>query len=148
WLTYPRKKTGIPRRVPLWSETIDALKAARAQRLEPLFPGDKALFFINSSAMGYADGDGTKVGRELHRLLETAKVNRKGLSFYALRHTFQTIAEGVRDLSAVQAIMGHAASGNDMSATYRERVDDERLKAVVDHVRGWLFGIQASGARG
>jgi hypothetical protein len=27
-----------------------------------------------------------------------------------------------------------------MSAAYRERISDERLKAVADHVRAWLFG--------
>lgn len=35
--------------------------------------------------------------------------------------------------------MGHAESGSDMSAVYREGVDDDRLKAVTDHVRQWLF---------
>ena len=27
-----------------------------------------------------------------------------------------------------------------MSAVYREGVDDNRLRAVTDHVRQWLFG--------
>ena len=52
----------------------------------------------------------------------------------------QTIGEEARDLVAVQAIMGHAAATNDMSAVYRQRVSDERLRAVVDAVREWLFG--------
>ncbi|MCI0380539.1 MAG: hypothetical protein L0215_23375 [Gemmataceae bacterium] len=30
--------------------------------------------------------------------------------------------------------------GDLMSGEYREDVDDERLQAVVNHVRGWLFG--------
>ena len=34
-------------------------------------------------------------------------------------------------------IMGHAR--DDMASVYRERVDDERLHAVTDHVRKWLF---------
>ena len=75
-------------------------------------------------------------------MLETAKVDQEGgLTFYALRHTFQTIAEGAKDLAAVQGIMGHAANARDMSATYRERVDDDRLQAVVGHVRGWLWPV-------
>ena len=36
--------------------------------------------------------------------------------------------------------MGHAGASNDMSAVYRQRVDDERLLAVTNHVRKWLFG--------
>ena len=72
-------------------------------------------------------------------MLDQANVKRLGLSFYALRHTFQTVAEGAHDLAAVQAIMGHAPASGDMSAQYRERVDDARLLAVTEHVRKWLF---------
>ncbi len=71
-------------------------------------------------------------------------MDRPGLGFYALRHTFQTVAEGARDLAAVQSIMGHAAAANDMSAVYRERVDDERLLAVTQHVRKWLLPVAAT----
>ena len=28
---------------------------------------------------------------------------------------------------------------DDMASVYRERIGDERLKAVTDHVRKWLF---------
>jgi integrase len=155
WLTYPRPKTGIDRKIPLWPETVAALKAAKAERPKTTDPAHESLFFISRHRKGYADTRGYRVGSEMTITLGKAKikdsagketpVTRKGLTFYALRHTFQTIAEGARDLAAVQAIMGHAASGSDMSATYRERVDDERLKAVVDHVRGWLFGVEKSG---
>jgi hypothetical protein len=30
-----------------------------------------------------------------------------------------------------------------MASVYRERISDERLRAVTDHVRAWLFGTQA-----
>jgi hypothetical protein len=43
----------------------------------------------------------------------------------------------------VDAIMGHAPHSGDMSAVYRERVTDERLRAVADHVHGWLFAVAA-----
>src|SRR5262249_46341149 len=35
WIDYPRPKTGIPRRCPLWPETVEALKEALAKRPEP-----------------------------------------------------------------------------------------------------------------
>lgn len=70
-------------------------------------------------------------------MFKAAKI--EGRTFYDLRRTFQTIAEGSRDLPAVQSIMGHAAGSDDMSAIYRQNVDDERLKAVTDHVHRWLF---------
>jgi integrase len=73
------------------------------------------------------------------RVLNAAKVKPKR-GFYALRHTFATVAGGSRDQIAVNAIMGHAPAANDMSAVYRERIDDDRLVAVTEHVRKWLFG--------
>ena len=60
------------------------------------------------------------------------------ISFYALRHTFETIAGESRDQVAVNAGMGHVDTT--MAAAYRERVLEVRLKAVVETVRAWLFG--------
>jgi hypothetical protein len=39
---------------------------------------------------------------------------------------------------AIDLIMGH--SDPSMGGRYRERVEDSRLLAVVEHVRQWLFG--------
>jgi integrase len=58
-------------------------------------------------------------------------------SFDALRHTFETIGGEAKDQVAVDHIMGHAR--DDMASVYRERISDERLKTVTDHVRKWLF---------
>ena len=141
WLTYARQKTAIERRIHLWLETVEAINAVLAARPTPQALTDKNLVFISKRGKTYiAQHRGFRVGDEFNKLLRAAKLTRKGLSFYALRHTFQTVAEGCRDLSAVQSIMGHAPSKGDMSAVYRERVDDDRLKAVVDHVHKWLFG--------
>jgi hypothetical protein len=40
---------------------------------------------------------------------------------------------------AVDYLMGHAR--DDMASVYRERISDDRLRAVADHVRGWLFPV-------
>jgi integrase len=63
---------------------------------------------------------------------------KQGRSFYALRHTFETIGGEAKDQIAVDAIMGHVR--DDMASLYRERISDDRLRAVVQHVRNWLFG--------
>jgi integrase len=142
WVTYARPKTGIDRKIPLWPETIAALKAVLATRHAPKNPADKNLLFISEHGGEpyISENSGHRIAKTILFFLRKAKVDRPGLTFYALRHTFQTVAEGARDLSAVQSVMGHAASGSDMSAQYRERVDDDRLVAVTEHVRRWLFG--------
>jgi len=66
------------------------------------------------------------------------RIHRPGVSFYCLRHTFETIAGEARDQVAVDHIMGHAR--DDMASLYRERISDERLIAVTNYVRDWLFG--------
>jgi integrase len=140
WLDYLRAKTAIALRIPLWPETIEAIKAAIANRHEEADPADKELLFIGPRGENYIGGHrGYRVAGEMARTLAKAKIGRRGLSFYALRHTFETIGGESRDQVAVNAIMGHAPSSSDMSAVYRERIDDTRLQAVVNHVRGWLF---------
>ena len=67
-------------------------------------------------------------------------MKRKGVSFYALRHTFRTVADRSKDQPAVDYIMGHVRE--DMASLYRERIDDDRLQAVVAIVREWLFGVK------
>ena len=83
------------------------------------------------------------VSKETAKLLKTLGLDRPGLNFYALRHTFETIGGEARDQVAVEHVMGHAR--DDMASAYRERISDERFKAVSDHVRAWLFPRRAKG---
>ena len=59
-----------------------------------------------------------------------------------------TVAGESRDQIAVNHIMGHSGgAADDMPGRYRERISDERLLAVAEHVRSWLFDDQGkSGA--
>ena len=68
-------------------------------------------------------------------LLSKLGLARRGHTFYAIRHTFETIGGDSRDQVAVDAIMGH--SRDDMASVYRERIGDERFLAVAEHVRQW-----------
>jgi integrase len=65
-------------------------------------------------------------------LLGKVGLARRGHTFYALRHTFETIGGESRDQVAVDAIVGH--SRDDMASVYRERTGDDRLRAVAEHV--------------
>jgi integrase len=77
---------------------------------------------------------------EFDRTLKRAEI--EGHSFYDLRRTFQTVAEGAHVLVAVQAIMGHTPKSNDMAAIYRQRVEVVRLLNVTNFMRQWLYGDQ------
>jgi integrase len=139
WLVYPRAKTAIGRKIPLWPETREAIRQALSERGEPKDPSEQDLVFIGRRGESYVcEHHGYRVHQEFARVLKKAGVANR--TFYDLRRTFQTVSEGAHDLSATQAVMGHAAGSGDMSAIYRQSVDDDRLQAVVAHVRNWLFG--------
>ena len=138
WLDYPRGKTGIMRRCPLWPETVKAIIAWRKQRPAPKDPDNFDLVFTTVRGNAWDKGTGDRaITHECRKLLDELHIagNR---NFYACRHTFETIAGESRDQVAVDAIMGHV--DNTMAGEYRERISDERLLAVVNFVREWLFG--------
>jgi integrase len=139
WVDFPRPKTGITRRCKLWPETTAALGAVLRTRPESRDPQAARLVFVRRDGRPYWRGlQISVVGHVFERLLERCGLKRAGASFYTLRHTFETVAGGARDQVAVNALMGHV----DLSAAadYRELIDDDRLEAVAEHVRRWLFG--------
>ncbi len=153
WIDYPRPKTGIDRRVPLWSETVKALRQALDCRPQPKNEADNGLVFITKYGQRWVrtkvstksppteDSPGKlvasdSIAQEIRKLTKTLGL-KGGRNFYALRHTFETIGGDAKDQIAVDAIMGHVRE--DMASLYRERISDDRLRAVVNHVRGWLF---------
>jgi integrase len=140
WITYPRPKTAVMRRCPLWKETVAALEAAIEVRPRAKDERHDGLVFVTRQGRPWGkDVADSPVSKETAKLLAELGIARPGLNFYALRHTFETIGGEAKDQVAVSAIMGHAPSSNDMAAVYRERISDERLKAITDHVRKWLF---------
>jgi integrase len=138
WLDYPRKKTEVPRRCPLWPETIEAIERSMQERPK----SEKGLVFVSVNGQDYQDDErsGWRITGEFRQILKMINI-ADGRGFYGLRRTFQTIAEGCDDIIAVRAIMGHADPQNDMSARYRQRITDERLHRAVETVREWLLPI-------
>ena len=144
WLTLPRPKTGIARRCKLWPETVKALKTAIAKRPAPRDEAHGEIVFITKRRKPWGkSGMENPISHQFRKLLIALELYRTGLSFYALRHQFETIGGGCRDQVAVNAVMGHVDAS--MAGVYRERVDDSRLEAVADHVRTWLFPPKAKG---
>jgi len=145
WATYPRPKTGIQRRCPLWPETVQAVRETIAARPTPKQKADAGMLFLTLRGHRWPDERADNgVGKQFGKLLMALGLNRPGRGFYSLRHTFQTIGDGARDPVAVSHVMGHAPAANDMASVYREGIEDARLAAVAEHVRAWLFGDQES----
>src|SRR5262249_35439489 len=85
WHNYWRPKTHNPRRCPLWPETIKALKAVIKDRTE-------GLVFTTRQGNSWAKHNGfNSLSSEFRKLLKRLKIYRKGVTFYSLRRTFETI---------------------------------------------------------
>lgn len=160
WLDYPRVKTEIECCIPLWPETVATIQ-------EWIPHGPKAndhdgadLLFLTPFGRPWVrvkerqpEEDG-KIrpavpidarSPRFKRILKKLGINdRRRLGFYCLRRCTQTFGGEARDPDAVSAIMGHTLS-NSMAANYAHRISDERLRAVVDAVRTWLFPPQGHG---
>ncbi len=142
WIDFPRPKTGIARRCPLWPETVAALRTAFAERPKSKSPADAGRAFLTMRGTPFAEQTerGNKkdlVGVRFTTLIRALGLHRPRVGFYSLRHVFETIAGDSKDQVAVDIVMGH--SDPSMASAYRERIDDVRLRAVADHVRAWAW---------
>jgi integrase len=139
WHDYWRPKTHNPRRCPLWPETIKAIQAAIDERPD----NETGLVFVTKYGNSWADtGDrNSPVSYEFRKVLKNLGIYRNRVtSFYSLRRTFETIGQTTKDQVAVDFIMGHIAPSNNMAAVYRQKVFDDQLTNVTNHVRAWLKG--------
>lgn len=147
WIDFPRPKTGIERRVPLWPETSAMLQTVIETRAIPSQAGlDDRVFLTREGTPLVWDrliNEGQKYQSQNNltltfgRLLRKCGLHKSGHNFYSLRRTFETVAGATKDQVAVDLIMGH--EDGSMAAVYRQGVDDVRLTAVVEHVRKWFF---------
>lgn len=124
WYDSFRVKTQVPRRCPLWPETVSA---------------------VNEISNGRVAFNGRKWTRHIFALqfkslCQQCEVYREGVTTpYSLRRTFQTIAKTAPvNQSVIDKIMGHERP--DMSEVYNQTVFDQELRKCVDHVQGWLKG--------
>ncbi|HEV3437994.1 MAG TPA: tyrosine-type recombinase/integrase [Gemmata sp.] len=146
WCNFPRPKTEIVRRCPLWPETVDALKVAIAARPKAKSPVDDRLAFLTRFGVAWVRMNAHEnkpsvpidsVGLEFGKLVKATGIPR--CTFYDLRHVHRTKADGAKDQPAADFIMGHVPAG--MASNYRHEIADERLQAVVKVVREWLWPI-------
>jgi integrase len=138
WINFPRPKTAIDRRVPLWPETVAALREAIAARPAVKDSDAEALVFVTSRGRPWlSNGIANPVSVATRALMKQVGIHRPGIGHYTLRHVFRTTADEAGDQVAANAIMGHVDAS--MANAYREKIADERLQKVVNYVRAWLF---------
>jgi len=145
WLNYPRAKTGVNRRLWLWPETREALEKIAKLRPKARLASDHGCVFITPYGNRWVttqlreDGKiiiSDAISSAFRTILLALAMRRPGLNFGALRHTYRTVADEVPDQPAILMTMGHCDSS--ISNTYRERISDERLQRISQHVRSWL----------
>jgi integrase len=139
FVAFPRPKTGIDRLAFLWPKTIEAIQQAIAERPDHKREEDAELVFITKYGLPWfkETSSTNPVSQEFRKLLKATGLHRHGVGFYALRHTFETVAGACRDQVAVNHVMGHM--DNTMAGEYREAIGDDRLQHVAKTVRTWLF---------
>lgn len=142
WATFPRPKTGADRRAWLWPETREALQVHLDNKPKPVNSTCADLVFLTHRGEPWVRKTETEwtdwIADYTWRTLNRIGLYRPGLSFYSLRRTFRTIADESRDEPAIDLVMGHSRS--DMGSVYRQRIGDDRIQAVCERVRSWLFG--------
>jgi integrase len=140
WLNYPRQKTSINRRIPLWDKTTESISEyIKLHRGKPKHERSESLLFIGRRGGDYTDKNkGTQISKAFNSACKIAGVANH--TFYDLRRTFQTIGDCAKDSDAVKSIMGHSPPSNDMSNLYRQWISDDRLRDVANYIRSWLFG--------
>ena len=90
WIDYPRPKTGIARRCPLWPETVAALRAVLADAPDAEGRGRRRAW-CSSPKYGHSwakDIAGLPITKEMRKLLDELGIDGHR-NFYALRHTFR-----------------------------------------------------------
>ena len=136
-VSFPRGKTGVRRNLPLWPETIEALKAL-PKRGELVFYTKRGNPWVR--AIKAVDDDGSvrysnnnEISKAFSKLMKKAGIQtEKGVGFYTLRRTAATLAARSGDPFAVQRLLGHADLK--MATTYVQDVS-EQTDRVVNQMR-------------
>lgn len=137
WMEGLRQKTAIERSAWLWPETIAAINEAIENKY-PNAPNSLAdHVFVTKRRQQWhkEDGSADPLSTAFQKLSKAVGCYRRGVGFYALRHTFETIAGNAKDQIAVNYVMGHC--DDSMAEVYREGIDPQRIIDVCSYVRDW-----------
>ena len=146
WINYPRPKTAIERRCPLWPETVAALREAIDRRAAtPKDPAHERLVFITKYGGSWAkdtprQSASAQGDAEAARQAEAAPARAGVLRACGTRSRRSPARAGTRWRST----RSWGTPTRRMAAHYRERISDERLRDAVNVVRKWLFRRESS----
>lgn len=136
-----RNKTGVPRNLPLWPETIQALKKVPRSGQLVLYtaeghPWVRTLLKIKKDK-GRRYTSVNAVTSMFARLLKKARINApKGTGFYTFRRTAATLAARSGDPFAVQRLLGHV----DLTTATRYVQDiSEQTDRVIENSRKYVI---------
>lgn len=134
-------KTGVPRNLPLWPETMKALETVpRSGQL--IFYTAEGHPWVRTSLKTKNDGSRkyTTVNAIISmfsRLLKKANIHApKGTGFYSLRRTAATLAARSGDPFAVQRLLGHV--NLEMATRYVQDVS-EQTDRVIENSRKYVL---------
>ncbi len=132
-----RKKTGVPRNLKLWPETIEALHNI-PQTNPRVFNTARRNPWVRSVKKKDKHGLDTylidnSISKEFTKLLKHVGIaTERGTGFYTLRRTAATLAARSGDPFAVQKLLGHADLK--MATTYVQDVS-EQTDRVINNTR-------------
>lgn len=124
FIDYPRPKTGVQRRCPLWPETQAAITAVASKT-----------HVLNGKVWNRH-----VMARDFRKLCKKCGVYQQGRTeLYSLRRTFETVAKNAAvNQSVIDRIMGHERPVT--SEVYVQRTFDRQLIRCTEFVRDWIFG--------
>ncbi len=132
-VNFPRGKTSINRNLPLWPETVQAIKNV---------PNKGDLIFYTRRGNPWVriirspEKDGTEkytkddaVSKEFSKLLKKVGIRApRGVGFYTLRRTAATLAAASGDPFAVQKLLGH--TDVKMASTYVQNISEQTDRVI------------------
>jgi integrase len=129
FVDFPRPKTAIQRRCPLWPETLEAITA--------IAEGERVFGQKSTLRRPRRKWNRHMLGNDFQELCKACSITCRGL--YSLRRTFETIAKNAPvNQSCIDRIMGHERP--DMSELYSQRTFDKQLLVCTNFVKRWLDG--------
>jgi len=140
-VVFPRGKTGIMRDLPLWPETVEAIRNIPKREGKLVFYTKHGRPMISERYTGTGNSkkysSTNMVTTKFSRLIKKVGLDvPKGTGFYTLRRTAATIAARSGDPFAVQRLLGHADLK--MATRYVQDVS-KQTDEVVEKNRSYIL---------